>query len=98
MDGLAERKIEIFYDTATIPAEFGEALTFRNAAMALVEDALEKSGAGERTGAEHRSGEVNFGFVVEDFEDAERVVRQAVAGTSYANIREITRTESANSA
>lgn len=91
MDDLEGLSIEIYYDASSIPSEFGDPLTFRNAAMAVVEDALEKAGAGEWAGAEYGSGEVNFGFDVEDFEQAEAIVRKAVAGTPYANIREIAR-------
>ncbi len=96
MDGLEGLSIEIYYDTATIPTEFGDPLTFRNAAMAVVEDALEKAGAGEWAGAEYGAGEVNFGFDVENFDVAEAIVRRAVAGTPYANIREIVRTDYAD--
>lgn len=91
-DGLS---IEIYYDTATIPPEFGTPLTFRNAAMALVDDALEKAYAGEWVSAEQGARQVNFGFNVDDFDEAEAIVRGAVAGTPYANIREIIRTKHA---
>lgn len=91
MDVFDGREIEIYYDTASIPAEFGDPVTFRNAAMAIVEDALEKACAGEWSGAEFAADEVHFGFDVEDFDMAEEVVRHAVEGTPYANIREIVR-------
>ncbi|MDA5093231.1 hypothetical protein O2N63_03945 [Aliiroseovarius sp. KMU-50] len=38
-------------------------------------------------------GEVNFGFSVHDFDKAEGIVRNAVKGTDFEGIREITRFE-----
>ncbi|MDU8925985.1 hypothetical protein RXV86_01170 [Alisedimentitalea sp. MJ-SS2] len=91
------KSIEVYYDIATIPgiaqSDLHGALDFRNSAMELVETALEEAGAGEWEGAEIGMGEVNFGFSVEDFDRAEGIVRKAVTGTPYANIREITRSE-----
>ena len=94
---MSQLAIEIYYDVARIPgiedrSDFSlEALAFRNAAMDHVEAAMMAEGAGEWEGAEIGSGEVNFGFAVESFEKAERVVRKAVAGTPYDCIREIAR-------
>ena len=93
------KTIEIYYDIATIPGcdpthpMDPKALPFRNAAMTLIEAALVNAEAGEWEGAEIGMGEVNFGFEVKDFDRAETIVRQTVAGTPYANIREITRSE-----
>ncbi len=93
------RSIEIYYDIAGIPGCDGSnpmdpnALPFRNAAMELIESALEKDGLGTWEGAEIGMGEVNFGFEVTDCIAAETVVRKAVAGTPYEGIREIARYE-----
>ncbi len=38
-------------------------------------------------------GEVSFGFEVQDFDAAERIVRAAVAGTPFAGIGRIDRGE-----
>ena len=88
--------IEIYYDIAEIPDRkprlFGSgALDFRNEAMDHIEMALDRAGAGEWVGAEIGAGEVNFGFEVQDFDEAERVVLEAVKGTKFENIREIER-------
>lgn len=85
------KSIEIYYDVDAIPLEFPDALEFRNAACELVEAALADAGAGEWSGADSGLGEVNFGFEVEDFDRAERIVRAAVAGTPFEGIRDITR-------
>lgn len=96
---MSDKSIEIYYDIATIPGLTGrrndatKALDFRNAAMEHIEQALAEAGAGEWQGAEIGSGEVNFGFDVEDFAQAEQIVRASVAGTPYENIREIVRHE-----
>ncbi len=87
----AYKSIEVYYDIATIPDSFKDPLEFRNAAMVVVERALEQAGAGEWSGAEIGMGEVNFGFEVEDFDVAESIVRSAVKGTPFEAIREITR-------
>ena len=93
------KSIEIYYNIVDIPditdrSDFSpEALPFRNAAMEHIENAMTAVNAGEWVGAEIGSGEVNFGFDVEDFDTAEAVVRTAVAGTPYDCIREITRNE-----
>jgi hypothetical protein len=89
------KSIEIYYDIDSIPKTYGHPLDFRNTAMELIEAALEAEEAGEWSGAEIGMGEVNFGFEVEDFEIAEAIVRKAVKGTDFANIREITRYDSA---
>ena len=96
---MSYKSIEIYYDVATIPGisdrdEWSnEALAFRNRAMEFVEDAISGAGVGEWAGAEIGSGEVNFGFDVDDFDRAEAVVREAVAGTEFEGIREIQRRE-----
>lgn len=96
---MSQKSIEIYYDIAAIPgiedrsAFSSEALDFRNAAMDHIERALTAADVGEWEGAEIGAGEVSFGFCVEDFDAAEAVVRQAVSGTRFANIREISRHE-----
>ena len=100
------KSIEVYYSVASIPGvdidDPAQVLDFRNAAMEVIETALEKEGAGEWVGAEIGMGlesgelEVNFGFEVQDFEKAEAIVRKAVEGTEFAGIREITRFEGAN--
>lgn len=96
---MTQKSIEIYYDIADIPditdrsGFSGEALKFRNAAMKHIENALDAAKVGEWEGAEIGSGEVNFGFSVEDFDLAEATVRQAVSGTRFAKIREIARHE-----
>ncbi len=101
------RSIEIYYDIDTIPGlsgivarpgvprwdEADRALDFRNEAIDLIEDALLAADAGEWEDAEIGRGEVNFGFAIDDFEEAERIVRKTVAGTPFAGIREIVRSE-----
>lgn len=60
--------IEVSHEVNTIPAEFADPLDFRNAAMELIEAALEEAGAGEWVGADYGANlqtgkpEVNFGF------------------------------------
>lgn len=94
--GPTEKSIEIYYDAVDVTEE---ALDFRNAAMDLIETALANAGAGEWEGAEigvnFETGkpEVNFGFVVSDFDAAETIVRNVVANTPYEKIREIRRSE-----
>lgn len=93
------KSIEIYYDIAEIPdiqnrGPFStEALDFRNRAMHVIETALSNACAGEWVGAEIGETEVNFGFDVDDFDLAEKTVRDAVAGTPYAAIRTIERHE-----
>lgn len=89
------KSIEIYYDIADIPAGYDHYLDFRNDAMDLIETALAEANAGEWSGAESGMGEVNFGFEVEDFDCAERIVRATVKGTPFEGIREITRYDSA---
>lgn len=99
---MSSKYIEIYYDFRDIPGADPEksfdrkALKFRNAAMDLIEAALEKAGQGKWVGAESGMGEVNFGFKVTDFEAAEATARQAVSDTQYACIREIARHEQAD--
>lgn len=100
---MIEKSIEIYYDVARIPRAAGgdmlAALEFRNDALELIDAALEDAGAGEwegaRIGADPKTGaqQVHFAFAVDDFETAEAIVRAAVAGTPYASIREIVRSE-----
>ncbi|QDC08525.1 hypothetical protein FHY55_04395 [Oceanicola sp. D3] len=100
---MAIKSVEIFYNVNRIPGHYpGDwdgALEFRNAAMELIENALIEARAGEWAGAEIGSceatgePEVNFGFDVADFDMAEEIIRNAVAGTPYEGIREITRQE-----
>lgn len=93
------KTLEIYYFFKDIPgvdptASFSaEALEFRNAAMELIEGALEEEGLGEWVGAESGLGEVNFGFDVEDFDASEAVVRRVVQGTPYERIGRIDRNE-----
>lgn len=101
------KSIEIYYDIDRIPGitaciakpglprwdESDRALDFRNDAIELIEDALLAACAGEWEGAEIGGGEVNFGFAVDDFDEAEDIVRTVVTGTKFACIREIVRTE-----
>ena len=93
------KSIEVYYNVADIPDEYSDVLNFRNAAMELIENALTAAGAGEWSGAEsgtnYKTGkpEVNFGFEVPDFENAEAIVRETVKGTAFDCIREITRYE-----
>jgi hypothetical protein len=69
------------------------ALAFRNDAIELIEEALLAAGAGEWEGAEIGRGQVSFGFAVDDFDVAEAIVKQTVAGTPFAGFREIVRRE-----
>lgn len=89
------KTLEIYYDIKDIPGDdsTSQVLNFRNDAMHLIENALVDAGLGEWEGAEIGSGEVNFGFSVDDFDAAETAVRKAVAGTVYEGIREICRDE-----
>ncbi len=85
------KSIEIYYDIAAINGS--DTLGFRNEAMHLVEKALEQAGLGEWAGAESGLGEVNFGFEVTDFDQAEALIRKTLAGTRYAVFREIARSQ-----
>lgn len=94
------KTLEVFYHLKDVPAtshqhgyDFGKALDFRNAAMEYIEFALGKAGAGEWVGAEIGDGTVSFGFDVQDFNQAETIIRSAVAGTEYDCIGEIMRHE-----
>lgn len=99
LNNMRNKGIEIYYNIADIPdirdrSGFSlQAHKFRNAAMDHIENALEAKNAGEWTGAEIGSGEVNFGFLVDDYELAEAIVREAVSGTKFEGIREIQRRE-----
>lgn len=96
---MSYKSLEICYDIAQVPeidaagnpAE--AALAFRNAAMDLIETALNEAGLGEWAGAEIGEDDLTFGFEVDDFDAAEAAVRAAVAGTPYETIREIIRFE-----
>jgi len=101
------KSIEVYYDIDRIPGTptnlgwLGRhpkgpdhaALDFRNDAIELIEDALLAARAGEWEGAEIGMGEVNFGFAVDDFDQAEAIVRKTVAGTKFEHFREIVRNE-----
>ncbi|MBM7067522.1 hypothetical protein [Actibacterium sp. 188UL27-1] len=96
---MTDKSIEIYYKIAEIP-DFTDrsawspgALDFRNSAMAHIEHALKAANLGEWAGAEIGSGEVNFGFTVNDFDHAEKAVYQAVADTPFAKIERIELTE-----
>ena len=95
------RSVEIYYNVADIPAGYEHYLEFRNEAMELIERALADADAGEWAGAESGANfdtgepEVNFGFEVEDFDHAEKIIRATVANTPFERIREITRYDSA---
>ena len=96
---MALKSIEIYYDISEIPnisdrsGFSSQALGFRNKAMEHIEQALQNANAGEWEGAEVGSGEVNFGFSVNNHDVAERIVRDCVAGTEFDCIREIQRRE-----
>lgn len=96
---MSYKSLEICYDIAQVPeidsAENAveAALSFRNAAMDLMEAALTEAGLGEWAGAEIGEDDLTFGFEVDDFDAAEAAVRAAVAGTPFENIREINRFE-----
>lgn len=84
------KSIEIYYDVAEIPRSVTP-LEFREAACAVIEQALIDAEAGQWEGSETGRGEVNFGFEVQDLERAVKIVRAAVKGTPFERIREITR-------
>ena len=94
----AYKSIEVYYDVASIPSGYDNPLDFRNAAMELIETALEDADVGEWVGVDSGMAEVNFGFAVSDFDQAEQIVRMAVAGTPFSGIREMTRYDSTQSA
>ncbi len=93
---ISYRSIEIYFNQSDIPNGY-DPLDFRNQAMELVETAMAKADAGEWSGAdiganlETGEPEVNFGFEVNDFGQAEALVREALRGTPFDCIREITR-------
>jgi len=87
------KNIEIYYNIVDIPditdrSDFSpEALPFRNAAMEHIENAMTAVNAGEWIGAEVGSGEVNFGFDVEDF-DASVCLFSAVCQSVFGSNRD----------
>ena len=89
----------VYYDAVSIrgeagkPVEPSEALTFRNAAMELIEAGLEAEQLGHWAGARITKNDVHFSFAVEDFDMAEAVIRATVEGTPYEAISEIRREE-----
>ena len=89
------KSIEIYYDIDSIPGIqdrgpfSGQALEFRNRAMDFIDNALEAANAGTWEGAEIGTNEINFGFEVDDFEQAQNVIREAVAGTEFEGFREM---------
>lgn len=99
MEDAPYRTVEIYYDMLVLPRGFKSALDFRNEAMHRIEAALQDNNAGEWEGADIGTDpatgrpEVNFGFEVQSFETAERIVHEAVQGTPFDCIREIARYE-----
>lgn len=96
---MSYKSLEICYDIAQVPETDAAgnpaeaALAFRNAAMDLIETALNEAGLGEWAGAEIGEDDLTFGFEVDDFDAAEAAVRAAVVGTPFETIREIIRFE-----
>lgn len=95
---MSYKTLEIIYDIKSIPGirtagMSPEALDFRNEAMEVIEEALITVGVGEWTGADIGEEEVSIQFRVADYDLAETIVRQTVADTRFANIREILRAE-----
>jgi hypothetical protein len=84
-----EKTIEVTYRIQDIPgtgpdgANSTAALDFRNAAMELIEAALEAENTGEWEGADIGMGEVSFGFMTNDPRQAENIIWRAVSGTPY---------------
>ncbi len=94
--------IEVCYDVDAIPGCVStnpsdpKALSFRDAAQRVVEDALLMADLGAGVDAAIGAGEVTFRMVVADFEAAEHAIWEAVWGTPYHKIREILRYWEAN--
>lgn len=92
---MARHEIRLHYDIANIPGACADgpvaALSFRNAAKRLVDAALNDAGLGSWTASEIGGGEVSCAFETEDPDRAEACAREALAGTPYASIREISR-------
>ena len=92
---MLRHEICIRYDIAAIPGTCADgpmaALSFRNAAKRLVEAALAQAGLGTWTSSEIGDGQVTCAFETDDPEEAEACARNALAGTPYEGLREITR-------
>ena len=92
---MARHEIRIHYDIAEIPGACADgpiaALSFRNAAKRLVDAALRQAKLGAWTASEIGEGEVTCTFETMDPERAEACAREALDGTPYAGVREISR-------
>lgn len=95
------RALQVIYRVDDIPGalSLSDTLAFRNAAMDHIERALLAADAGEWIGAEAGhdplcgSAVASLGFEVHDLDEAEELIRRAVAGTPYAPILRIDRRE-----
>lgn len=99
------KSLEIFYDLDAVPDlsaviarpalprwdEAANALIFRAAAIEIIDAALIEAEIGEWNDAGLDHGTLRIGFSVDDYDIAEEVVRLAVAGTRFSEIREIVR-------
>ncbi|MEJ1991536.1 MAG: hypothetical protein P8X50_07410 [Maritimibacter sp.] len=94
---MPSKVIEVCYDVDRIPGCSNQnpqnptALSFRDAALRVVEDALLMADLGAGIDASVGAGEVSFRVVVADFEEAERAIWDAVWNTPYHAIRELMR-------
>ena len=89
--------IEVCFDMAGIPGANPanpldpRALRFRDAAARLIDTALLSAGLGTQVGTDAGAGDVTVRLAVTDFDAAEGALREALADTAYAQIREILR-------
>jgi hypothetical protein len=95
---MIHKSIEVVYNILDIPGipsagVTTESIDFRNEAMDLLESALKSTRAGNWLGAEITIDQISIRFRVQDFDAAERIVRQSVANTPYAIIHAIQRAE-----
>lgn len=94
---MAQHEIRIRYDIATIPGACADgpvaALSFRNAAKRLVDEALKTAGLGHWVSSEIGDGEVSCAFETNDPDGAEACAREALDGTPYEGVKGITRRE-----
>lgn len=96
---MSYKSVEVSYDIEIIPGCDGsnpmdpKAVPFRDAALALIEAALDDSGLGTCEGVEMGAGEIVIECEVSDCAAAETAIRDAVIGTPYEAIREITHFE-----
>lgn len=94
---MPSKVIEVCYDVENIPGcasqnpQHPTALSFRDAAQRVVEDALLMADLGAGIDVSVGAGEVTFRMVVADFDDAEAAIWEAVWNTPYNGIREIMR-------